>query len=151
MFSNTFLAALETYRDQPATVVLDCAGGCDADRIRTAAALNPGRILWADGDVDLDSGADIGSATSPVILVVDGAASVDITFNGLLAGVPGLIDGTPVDWALSGTGTVRGAVLASDNLTVGGPVNIVRDGDVLTRLRWRAGSFVKVPGGWSDF
>lgn len=144
MFSNTMLADQETYRDQPATVVLDCASTCDAERIRGVAARNPGRVLWAQGPVDLDSGGDVGSATEPVMLVVDGEFKLDVTLHGAVYGVP-------TDWVVTGAGTVRGAMIAGNNMAGGATLTVVRDASVLSLLRLRSGSFVRVPGSWRDF
>jgi hypothetical protein len=146
MFSNTMLADMATYRDQPASIVLDCGTvTCDADLIRSTAARNPGRILWArGGDVNLGAGADIGSATDPVMLVVDGALNLDATLHGAIYGMP-------TDWSVTGAGTVRGAMIAGNNMAGGATLTVVRDAPVLALLRLRTGSFVRVPGGWRDF
>lgn len=145
MFSNTLLATSASYREQPAAILMDCSGSCDASLIRDMAALNPGRILWAQGDVDLDDGGTaIGSATDPVMLVVDGAANIGVTVHGVVYGLP-------ADWTLTGSGEVRGAVIAGNNLTSGAALTVVRDPAALSLLRWRSGSFVRVPGGWRDF
>ena len=136
------------HRDQPATLRIDCSAVCDADRLRTLAARNPGRVLWADGDVSLSGTASLGTATAPVALVVTGDLSIDdIT-------VFGYVHGSANTWTLTGNGgTVRGALLASNDLTipVGAAVSVLRDAEVLDVLRTQHGSFVRVPGGWRDF
>ena len=147
-FGSLFGIQATDYRDQPASLRLPCnaADPCNAARLRTAAARNPGRILWAQGDVDLNGGAPLGSATEPVMLVVEG----DLAANSIQ--VHGLIYGRKASWAVTGNNlTVFGAVVAENNLTLTGPVEVTRDANVLNLLRWRHGSFVRVPGGWSDY
>lgn len=144
MFINTLLSSPATYRDQPAMIVIDCDPACDADDIRDHAKLNPGRILWAQGSVDLDSGGDLGSAASPVMLIVDGALNVEIN-------VYGVIYGLPDDWVVTGDGDIRGALIAGGNLSGGATLTVVRDADVLNTVRYRSGSFVRTPGLWKDY
>ena len=147
-FGSLFGIQAPVYRDQPASLRLPCnsTDPCDAARLRTAAARNPGRILWAQGDVNLNGGAPLGSATEPVMLVVEG----DLAANSIQ--VHGLIYGRKASWSVTGNNmTVFGAVVAENNLTLSGPVEVTRDANVLNLLRWRNGSFVRVPGGWSDY
>lgn len=143
-FEQTFAAALDTYRNQPATVELDCTGGCNADRVRAAAERHPDRILWArGGPVNLAPPGVIGSADEPVLLVVpDGAVALGVQMHGLIYGAGG-------GW--TGDGTLRGALIDAGDFAGGATFDVVRDAAVLDRLRWRTGSFVRVPGGWRDY
>jgi len=145
-FSTVFATWPETYRDQPATVRVDCAGACNAGQLRGVAALNPGRVIWADGDVNLDTGGALGSAADPVLLVATGQITVDIP-------VYGLVYSHADDWASAGTanGVIRGALVAGGRISGNGSFNTIFDAEILSRLRWLSGSFVKVPGGWKDF
>jgi len=147
-FSALHGARPADHRDQPAALRINCSTACDADRLRTLAARNPGRVLWADGDVSLSGGASLGDATSPVALVVTG----NLSMNNIT--VFGYVHGRAATWTLSGSGgTVRGALLASNDLTLasGAAVSVLRDAEVLDVLRTQHGSFVRVPGGWRDF
>lgn len=145
-FSTVFATWPETYRDQPATVRVDCAGACNAGQLRGVAALNPGRVIWADGDVNLDTGGALGSAADPVLLVATGQITVDIP-------VYGLVYSHTDDWASAGTaaGEIHGALVAGGRISGNGSFNTIFDAEILSRLRWLSGSFVKVPGGWKDF
>ncbi|MDO9074152.1 MAG: PilX N-terminal domain-containing pilus assembly protein [Rubrivivax sp.] len=147
-FGSLFGIQATVYRDQPASLPLPCnvASPCNAARLRAVAARNPGRILWAQGDVDLDGGAALGSAAEPVMLVVEGnLAANDIQ-------VHGLIYGRKDSWSFTANNLkVFGAVVAENDLTLSGPVDVTRNANVLNLLRWRHGSFVRVPGGWSDY
>ncbi len=150
MFAVTFAADKAPYRDQSAAIRLNCEDGtvtCDATTLRAIAARNPGRVMWAEGDVELDSGADLGSPNEPVLLVIeDGDAEIGITVHGV---VFALSDAA----TLSGAGTVRGAMLAASRLVLdpGSSITVVHDPAVLAGLRWSSGSFLRVPGGWRDF
>ena len=154
-FGSLFGIQALVYRDQPASLRLPCtaADPCNAERLRTAANRNPGRILWAQGDVNLDGGLPLGSATEPVMLVVEGNLEANsIQVYGLIYGRRMPTPPTLPTWSVTGNNlTVFGAVVAENNLTLSGPVEVTRDANVLNLLRWRHGSFVRVPGGWSDY
>jgi hypothetical protein len=143
LFASVFGIWPETYRDQPAAVAVDCsAGGCAA-AVRDAAAMNPGRVLWVTGDLDVDTAGDVGSADQPLAIVVSGNVN-------LAAGVRlfGLVYARGSAWA--GEGEIRGAAWAEDALTAAGGLSIVYDATILNALRQRQGSFVRVPGSWRD-
>lgn len=146
MFSNVFGMARSTYRDQPGAVQLACGGTCSAAAVRTAIADNPGRVLWLDGPLDVNSAGDIGSATAPVAIVVSG----DVTFSSNV-NIYGLIYTQAAAWASSGVSTIRGAVVAEGDIGGNSTATVVYDRDVLRRLRLMTGSFVVVPGSWKDF
>jgi hypothetical protein len=148
-FSAVFGAEAQTYRDQPATLFLDCATlTCDATLLRQVLGRNPGRIIWAEGPVALNGGAALGTANDPVALIVEGNLSVDnITVNGL-------VYGRNLDWNLSGTNaSIRGALVAESNLVANNAMtmDVIHDNPVLSVLRWQHGSFVRVPGAWRDY
>jgi hypothetical protein len=148
-FGSFFGIQPAIYSGQPATLTLACnniINPCNADGIRAVAARNPGRILWAQGNVDLDGGAALGSAAEPVILIVEGNLTTrDIQINGL-------VYGRSSNWTFSGINTtLQGAVIAENDLVLSGSVALIRNADILDLLRWRHGSFVRVPGGWSDY
>jgi Tfp pilus assembly protein PilX len=142
----------DTYRRQPATVQIDCSiVACDAAGVNTVLNVNPGRIIWlrnVTAGFTLD--ADVGSATQPAVVVVEGDvnATGTATFTGLLYGRR-----SGWDWDVGGNTTIVGAVVAQDDMDVdgGGTLTINYDRAVLTRLRTTYGSFVRVPGGWRDF
>jgi hypothetical protein len=148
MFASLFGVWPEVYRDQPGALVIDCDGGCDGDDVRDAAALNPGRLLWLQGDVLLDGADAIGSATAPVALVVDGRAQIDGTVFGLV------YVREPADlsaWEASGTGTLTGALVVEGSMAGDAGFAVLRDRAVLETVQRQHGSFVRVPGSWRDF
>jgi len=138
----------DTYRLQPAAVVLSCGGTpCTASALRSAASLNPGRVFWVDGDLDLDSAGAIGTSTDPAMVYVNG----NVTISNASATLNGVIFSNAATWSLSGSGTVVGAIVAANGLSGSSTGTVVYDAGIVANLRYASGSFVRVPGGWKDF
>ncbi|KPF42318.1 hypothetical protein IP87_00175 [beta proteobacterium AAP121] len=141
-----------TYQRQPGLPQLDCSGGCNAAAINSLALRNPGRPLWltgAGGTVTID--ATVGTSTAPLLLIVEG--DVVLGSGGTLNG---LIYGRKANWAWAVTGspTINGAVIAEGALTISGGssnMTVTYDAARLRHLRLAQGSFVRVPGSWKDF
>jgi hypothetical protein len=151
-FASIFLITPERWMQQPAVVTLDCGlGGCTAAEIRDAIAENPGRPLWINGDVSIDTSGDIGTATAPVLMVVNGG--LEFTTPGVT--IRGLVVIRPADpatgWVTAGSGRVVGAVIVDGAVTGTGAASIEYNGDVLTALRATVGNFTRVPGSWRDW
>lgn len=147
MFVATFGMARETYRDQPGAVILGCATNCTSAEIQGAIAQNPGRILWAPGNVNFDAAGNIGSPTEPVAIIAVG----NIQFSAA-AVVHGLVYSQAATWATAGTaGSVLGAAVGEGDIGGNGAMTISYDASLLEMLRHRTGSFVIVPGTWKDF
>lgn len=167
MFLGSFGMAPAAYRVQPGVLRLSCADDCSATLLDTAARF-PGRVIWIDGDLTLAAGAavDLGSAASPVLLVVDG--------NVLLAAgssllIRGLVYVRGASWAsAAATATVVGALVAEGNptidpldegrFTIVGEPRFVFDAAIVDHLKkvqarrvFDFGSFARVPGSWRDF
>ena len=144
-FASTFGLWPNTGRWQPGAVRLICpAGGCRA-ALSNAVALNPDRVIWVEGDVTLETAGDIGSLAGPAVIIATGnlivpAASVRVF---------GLVSSRSGGW--SGGGEIQGAAIAEGNLAATAAQTVVFNAAVLDTLRLRAGSFVRVPGGWRDF
>jgi hypothetical protein len=153
MFAQTFTLWPDLYREQPGTLVIDCAGvACTDTQVRTAASLNPGRPLWLTGPLEVNVAGDIGSAAEPLVLVVPGNLTFNVAatihgavYGGRSAAAPGL------PWTLTGPGTVSGAVVAEHSLSGVGDPSIRFSREVLNHLRLQTGTFVMVPGSWKDF
>jgi hypothetical protein len=146
MFAAFFGVWPSTYDLHPSAVAVPCAGGCNSQSVRNAAAVNPDRILLLQGDVALDGGGDIGTATDPLLLVVQG----NLTFAAPTT-VYGFVYARQANWVTSGAGTIIGGAASQGSISGTGTYTVVRDPGVLTALRQRTGSFVKVPGSWVDF
>ena len=143
-----FGLARNTFREQPATIEVDCAVSCSAATLRSKIALNPGRMVWVIGDLDFDSAGDIGSAIDPVLINVTG----NVTFTSPVT-VFGAIYSQAANWAIAGGGLINGAALAEGGINDAGTATtgVTFNADIVTRLRTMTGSFVRVPGTWKDF
>lgn len=167
MFLAAFGMSPEAYRVQAAVVRIDCSADCAA-QLQDAAAQFPGRVLWIDGDLNLaaDATLAIGSASAPVILVVDGdaafAAGSSVTLTGMV-----YVRGSTWD-ATGSNATVIGAFVAEGldaegaaddgEFAIYGSPTIVFDPEVLQHFKQVQarqvldfGSFGRVPGSWRDF
>jgi hypothetical protein len=153
VFNSVFGTLPDTYRQQPAAWAPDCAGGqCTRLALATWASSNPGRVIWVDGDLQLDTLGDIGTApdpadvanTGPVVIVVTG--SFVATAN---ARVWGFVYSQSGAW--TGAPDIRGAAFVEDDLDATAGGRIVFNREVMQHLQHRSGSFVRVPGGWRDF
>jgi hypothetical protein len=125
-----------------------CAGDCTS-ALQAAAALDRGAALvHADGDLELQGPAQLGSAQAPVVVVASGAVRVQgaVALSGVLYGASLEWNATPVAGAL-----VRGAAISEGDYRGDGTPALVYDAAVLARLRGEAGSFVRLPGSWKDF
>jgi Tfp pilus assembly protein PilX len=150
LFNSVFGISKTTYQEQPAAIVLTCPAECAAADLATLAGNNAGRVLWLVGDLDLSSPVTLGTATAPVVLVVNGnlTASAAATVYGLVYVIPNT--GTTV-WTTSGSLSVIGAVVSEGGVTGSATPNFRYDLGILNSLRLKSGSFVRVPGGWKDY
>jgi len=166
MFVSQFGMRRTLYVQQPGvrTCPSSTVPTCSASALNALQAANPNRILWVNGDLNLD--ASLGTALSPVLLIVDGrvlqlAAGVKVIgfvyLTGRVAGVAG-----PATLALpaSNTASIDGALMAESSLVVNygatAPAvpalpTITYTPAVLNVLRTSYGSWVRLPGGWRDF
>lgn len=146
MFAAAFGVWPGTFAEQPGSVLLNCAAPCGSTAVRTAIQENPGRVIRVAGSLALDGGGDIGSLTDPVLIVLSGSLTFAAPTN-----VFGFVYSQADDWLSSGVGEITGAIAAQTNLGGTGTYSVTYDREVLARLRWQSGSFVKVPGSWKDF
>jgi hypothetical protein len=155
MFASVFSIRPEAFRTQPAALQLACPlAGCTAAAVRAAISLNPWRPLWLTGKLNVDSAGDIGSATEPVVIVVNGdlefttggVTIYGVVYNRLLPAGSG-----DTEWTTTGSGQVTGAVVAEGGVGGAGAVTVAYDADVIRRIRFNNGSFVRVPSSWRDY
>jgi hypothetical protein len=144
VFQSVFGMDSITYSRQPAAVFIDCSAGCTSASIATAVANNPGRVIWIDGAIDLNSDATFGSVAQPLMLVATG----DITLSAQLIVNGFIYSGRDVVWNAAAGSLVRGAVMASRDFVGNTSVAIAYDADVMQRISLGYGSFVRVPGTW---
>jgi hypothetical protein len=145
LFTSVFRMRPETFRLQPAAVVLaDCGSACSA-KLREAAERNPGRIIWIDGDATLESPVDLDPSVPPVLIVTNGNLRVLSPLQ-----IEGVIYAKGNVEVLSTT-SVKGAVVAAGDVDILAPTTIVYDSAIVKQLRLASGSLVRVPGSWRDF
>lgn len=149
MFTSTFRSAKLAYKQQAAAIVLnDCATACSA-KLAEAVQRHPGRVLWVEGDMTLESDVVLGSADEPVLIVATG----NINLDAASAQIFGLLYSQAADWSNAGAGTVtvQGAAVAEGNFFGAGTPAIRYDAEILKRLKQGTGTMVRVPGSWRDF
>ena len=144
LFLTLFGMDAVTFSRQPAATFVDCTGGCTSASIATVVANNPGRIVWIEGNIDLDNAGTLGTATQPLMMVASG----DITLSAQVA-INGFLYGRDILWQASAAGSVvRGAMVASRDFQGASAVSVAYDADIIQRISLSYGSFVRVPGSW---
>jgi Tfp pilus assembly protein PilX len=158
-FAAMFMLPPRRWIQMPGVVTVDCpTGGCPADTVRTAITNHPGRPLWLTGSLLADSTGNIGSATAPVMMVINGNlefSAAGVTVHGLLMLRPA---DPAVGWDIGAStqlGTIRGAVVVDGAVTrtgVGtGNMVVNYDSGVLANLSASSGTFFRVAGSWRDW
>lgn len=151
MFASVFNTRPDTFRTQQAAIEVACPGApavCTTEQVRSVTRLNPWRPVWVGGSLHLDTANDIGTATDPVVLVVNG----DVQWvSGSNSTIHGLVYSRSATWTTDGAGRINGSAVAEGAVAGSGTTTFVHDPDVVRLLRWNAGSFVRVPGSWKDF
>ncbi len=150
LFATVFGMSRTAYQQQPATITLSCPAECGTANLAAVAAANPGRILWLEGDAALAGGsaASIGSPAAPVVLVSHGNLTVTgapVTLYGLLYSY-----NAAGAWTTGGPLSIVGAAVVEGDVLGGGNLSVSYDLPTLSRLRLASGSFVRVPGSWTD-
>jgi hypothetical protein len=107
-------------------------------------------MIWIDqtgGTAKLDGSTVIGSATQPVILVVNGDLRLagTATIYGLVF-VLGEADTDSV-----GSSNIYGALINTGSLSLNGSAQVNYSTSTLNSLNQNIGYFAKVPGSWVDF
>lgn len=155
LFASVFGAWPNTYSLQPGAVVLNCpAAGC-RQALADTVAMNPDRVIWINGDLTLESAGVVGSAPNPLNPAAAVGPATIVTTGNLIFTAPGVrIFGVVYarngnNW--TGSGEIQGAALSESDLAPTAALTVVYNPDVIDALRLRAGSFVKLSGGWRDF
>lgn len=148
-FVRVFGFPSSQYRLQPALTRLSCADHCGPE---LRQALSRGRrLVWIDGDVTLREALPTPPDGLPLVLLVDGQLDIESpqSFSGLIYARSG------VRWA-SPTGSssvMRGALITEGRLTrPADPTALQLEWDeaLLRRIQLEMGSYLPVPGGWSN-
>ena len=146
VFRRFFGMPPDKYRDQPAMRQIRCEGDCSSTIAEAYAA--GARMVWIKGPLTLGSNLDLGRADSPILIIADGAVTLDgpMTITGLLyaRGNFSWNNGSAMPAQLSG------AVISGGALQISGAVNFTYQRALMDILSNATGSFVRVPGSWSD-
>ena len=122
------------------STVINCNGDCSS---AVAAAVS--RVIWLEGNARLSSGV-LGSATSPVVIIAGGG--LQISGSTRISGV--VYSMAPTTEVQLISGRLEGALIAENNLLVQGGGIFTYNPTVLQAAQTRLGTFVPVPGSWSD-
>jgi Tfp pilus assembly protein PilX len=154
MFVSIFGMTRETYKQQPG--LRTCPTSCTASAINNLLANNPNRIIWVRGNLTLD--ANIGTATDPVMLIIDGdELSLDTGLS--IRGFVYLTGNSSTINLPNAATSIHGALVAEGMLetkydstpTLGHELTVTYDRVTLDLLSTTYGSWVRVGGGWRDF
>lgn len=145
LFRGLFGMMRSDYRNQPAALRIDCSPpGCTASSdLIPKISSNPTRIIWVNGDLDMDQAVAIGSTSLPAMVVVTGRVTISqgVTFTGVI------YSDQEIEWS-SSAASVRGAVISRLDFNVNSDAVLAYDQKVIRRLQQGYGSFVRVPGSW---
>lgn len=110
-----------------------------------------GVSIWIEDNLSLGTSQVIGSASSPVILIVNG----NMTTNGTIVvyGFVFVMGNLTMNGGSGGSSQLIGGVAVYGNLVMGGSDNITFDSNVINNLQSQSsgGTFIKMPGSWRDF
>jgi hypothetical protein len=123
-----------------ASTVIKCNGDCSSE---IAAAGS--RVIWLEGNARLSSGV-LGTFTSPVVIIAGGG--LQISGSTRISGV--VYSMAPMTEVQLISGRLDGALIAENNLLVQGGGIFTYHPTVLQAAQTRLGTFVPVPGSWSD-
>ena len=150
LFQRHFGLPLDRWKQQPGVHRLSCgtAAACDTALLaRTQTEADVARLA-IEGDLHLAGPLEIGSASRPVVLIVDG----DLRLEGAIR-IHGVVHAHHLHWAAAlddASATITGAVILSGSFSTDGSPRLSYDAGLIRRLQTRAGTWVRVPGSWRD-
>lgn len=142
LHASVFRMDRTTWREQPGATTINCHSACDA--ALTDAARHH-TLIALDGGLRLSTPLTLGTPQHPVVLVVDGPVELHAA-----ALIHGVIYTRDASWIDSAGATLRGAVIAENDLQAQGPTTIHHDIAVLQTLQRRSGTYAPVAGSWRD-
>lgn len=142
LHASVFRMDRASWRQQATAVTLNCNTDCDA---ALADAARQHTLIALDGGLHLGTPLTLGTPQRPVLLVVDGPVELHAA-----AMIHGLVYTRHAQWTDSGGATIRGAVIAENDLHAQGNTTIHHDITVLLTLHRRSGTYAPVAGSWRD-
>ena len=148
LFATHFGVDPASWTTHAAVQTIDCRSEC-AVRVATAIdGVTANRMVSIIGDARLAGPVTLGSASQPVVLVVDGALTLsgDVTLYGL-------VYADEIHWndGSSPQAQARGAMISASTYSGNGTPDLHYDAAMLRALQLHTGSFTRVPGSWRDF
>jgi Tfp pilus assembly protein PilX len=111
-----------------------------------------GTSIWLDqpsGSATINGSTVIGSATNPVLLIVNG--SLNIAGSAVIYGFVYVIGGQTTDIDITGSATINGALVTDGNLDLKGSTTVNYNPNILNTLQQNVMPYyAKVPGTWRD-
>ena len=123
-----------------AATVIHCNGDCSS-----ALAATGSRVIWLEGNAYLSNGA-LGTSAAPVVIIASGG--LQLTGSARVSGV--VYSMAPVTELRLVSGRLDGALIAENNLTIQEGGVFTYNPTVLQAAQTHLGTFVPVPGSWSD-
>lgn len=144
---------------QSLSLPVTCSGVCNSSLVNTGVVTSGNDIvsygtpqasfIWVTGNTTINSSTVIGSPTQPVVLIVDGALTINggATIHGFIYSTGAT---TSTETVLAGTANIVGSVVSEGNLNAAGNLTIryssYSDPPGGPGLKF----YVKVPGTWID-
>jgi Tfp pilus assembly protein PilX len=130
------------------------AGQTFTNNSNYSSALNgiTGTTVWINqtsGTAAFSGNTTVGTASSPVIMVVNGNLSIsgNFTLNGFMF----VIGAATATTDISGNVTITGGLVTTDNLNFSGNGSMTYSPSVLSATQAATSYWAKVPGSWRDF
>jgi hypothetical protein len=144
LFMTLFGIDKKTWSEQPALLSLDCKRSC-ANALSKLFRNHPGAMVHLP-QLRLEGPITLGSPEHPVLLVVDEEAHIQgsVTLFGMLYARRISSNST------HGHLLVEGALVSESDITLGPSAQTIDRPSLLQRLMNTTGSYVRVPGTWSD-
>lgn len=144
LFMTLFGIDKKTWSEQPALLSLDCRRSC-GNALSKLFRHHPGAMVHLP-QLRLEGPITLGSPEHPVLLVVDEEAHLQgsVTLFGMLYARSISSDST------HGHPLIEGALVSESDITLGPRTQTINRPALLQRLMNTTGSYVRVPGTWSD-
>lgn len=116
----------------------------DGNYSATLASVTTSKIIWIEGDATINSTAVVGSATAPIVLIVNGKLTINgsAAFNGIAYSTG--------DMKINGSAQFNGAAISEAKLKLSGNAQVAYDQALINNTVKGTGSFAKISGAWTD-
>ena len=152
-FKNFFSESKERIKNK--SKAIDCSSGCTGSDLIDSNGDPVAQMIWittsnsggAPGKLVIDSPITLGSASNPVLLIVDGK----IEINDINANFNGLIYTTQNFKNNAGAGNINGSLISEGDISATGELKITYNKNQLLTLKNNTSHYVRVAGSWKDF